>query len=266
MADEDVADKTTVDSENDFRADVRHLIKNSLIGISQSLIARKLGKSEATVVRWIDTSPIRWDDISQVISAALELAEGKNKLDAVRPVQWRRIDWWHKRFDTLDLLQPSPRPEPIPPDPDPLPVPHPPRRLALIAAACVAGLVLVGGGVWLSVSGATGTSTPPATQNSSSPQSSGGGLPAHVAWTTDGGSTLLRSYDSPNPGHRSVGAYNLGDPLTVQCKSLNGDPITVGAAYTGPDPHSTTWYRISDGTWVPAVYTKVDNTSAVPTC
>jgi hypothetical protein len=105
----------------------------------------------------------------------------------------------------------------------------------------------------------------------SASRGSSGGIPAHVAWTNDGGgggsaSTLLRSYDGPDAGHRSVGAYNLGDALTVQCKSARGAVITVGPSYAGPDPHSVTWYRIDDGAWVPAVYTKIDKNQAVPVC
>ncbi|MER6210949.1 hypothetical protein [Streptomyces sp. NPDC001642] len=105
----------------------------------------------------------------------------------------------------------------------------------------------------------------------SASQGSSDGIAAHVAWTNDGGgggsaSTLLRSYDGPDAGHRSVGAYNLGDALTVECKTDRGAVITVGPSYTGPNPHSVTWYRISGGTWVPAVYTKIDKAQVVPAC
>jgi len=54
--------------------------------------------------------------------------------------------------------------------------------------------------------------------------------------------------------------------VTVVCQAPNGRAIQVGPAYKGPDPHSTVWYQLDNGAWVPAVYIHVDDLNAVSTC
>ncbi len=67
-------------------------------------------------------------------------------------------------------------------------------------------------------------------------------IAAQVAWTDDGGSTLLRAYDGPD-SHNSVGAYPAAEHLTVTCVK-GGRAVQVGAAYHGPNPNDTRWYRL----------------------
>ncbi|MCQ9179232.1 hypothetical protein KMT30_09330 [Streptomyces sp. IBSBF 2953] len=93
------------------------------------------------------------------------------------------------------------------------------------------------------------------------------GAPGRVRWTDDGGSTLLRSYVSPEPGNATPSgrAYPAGETLTLVCRMTKGRSIAVGAGYSGPDPDSTVWYRLDDGAWVPAVYVDLSSKS-VPVC
>jgi hypothetical protein len=96
------------------------------------------------------------------------------------------------------------------------------------------------------------------------------GFMAEVAWTDDGGgggsaSTTLYAYTGPN-SHIHAGQYPLGESLTVVCQASHGRPIQVGPDYRGPDPTSTTWYRLDNGAWVPAVYVRVDQQQALPPC
>ncbi|MFZ3473810.1 hypothetical protein ACODT3_07140 [Streptomyces sp. 4.24] len=93
------------------------------------------------------------------------------------------------------------------------------------------------------------------------------GVPGRVRWTDDGGSTLLRSYVSPEPRNTTPSGrvYPAGETLTLVCRVTKGRSIDVGAAYSGPDPDSTVWYRLDDGAWVPAVYVDPGSTS-VPMC
>jgi hypothetical protein len=141
--------------------------------------------------------------------------------------------------------------------------------LAILALAIGAG---VGYLTWHSRSSPEASaSTPPRdTQTSPAPVSSVNGYMAQVAWTDDGGgggsfSTILYAFATPN-SHVHDGAYPLNESVTVLCKIPNGRAIQVGPAYKGPDPHSTTWYKLDNGAWVPAVYTRVDKPNAVPVC
>jgi hypothetical protein len=109
--------------------------------------------------------------------------------------------------------------------------------------------------------------TPPAPPSAGS---SAQGFSARVAWTNDGGgggseSTNLYSFAGPD-SNLHAGVYTLGESLTVVCETPRGRAIQVGPAYEGPDPHSTKWYQLDNGSWVPAVYTYVAKASSVPAC
>jgi hypothetical protein len=117
---------------------------------------------------------------------------------------------------------------------------------------------------------ASASIAPTGTQTSPAPAGSTGGYNAQVAWTDDGGggeslSTTLYAFTTPR-SHVHDGAYPLNESVTVVCKIPNGRAIQVGPSYKGPDPHSTVWYKLDNGAWVPAVYTRVDKPSAVPAC
>jgi hypothetical protein len=135
---------------------------------------------------------------------------------------------------------------------------------ALVVAAVLA---LVGGIVGYfkaSSTGTTGSSSPPA---AGAPAK---GFTAQVAWTQDGGgggsaSTNLYAFTGPN-SHVHDGVYPLGESLTVICQTPHGRAIQVGPAYKGPNPHSTTWYKLDNAAWVPAVYIDVDHANTVPAC
>jgi hypothetical protein len=121
----------------------------------------------------------------------------------------------------------------------------------LAVVACVWGLIATSAG-------------------STSARGAGGGFTAKVAWTNDGGgggspSSTLYGYTGPY-SHIHEGQYPLGESLTVVCQTPRGRPIQVGPDYGGPDPTSTTWYRLDSGAWVPAVYVRIDHLQALPVC
>ena len=135
---------------------------------------------------------------------------------------------------------------------------------SLVVAATLALATGIVSYIKLSPAGTT-TPSPPSTADGSTQ-----GFTAQVAWTDDGGgggsaSTTLYAFTGPN-SHIHDGAYPLGESLTVVCQTPDGRAIQVGPAYKGPDPHSTTWYQLDNGAWVPAVYTDVDIANAVPAC
>ena len=140
--------------------------------------------------------------------------------------------------------------------------------VVLVALAAGAGIGYL---VWHARSAPTKS---PATY-AGEPASSGGansnsGFTAQVAWTNDGGgggstSTILSAFASPH-SHIHEDEYPLGQSLTVICQVPNGRAIQVGPTYTGPDPHSTVWYQLDNGAWVPAVYVHVNRAASVPTC
>jgi hypothetical protein len=96
------------------------------------------------------------------------------------------------------------------------------------------------------------------------------GFDARVAWTNDGGgggsdSTNLFSFAGPNSNiHEDI--YTLGESLTVVCKTTEGQQVSVGPAYKGPDPRSTIWYELDNYSWVPAVYVYTKDASTIPDC
>ncbi len=136
----------------------------------------------------------------------------------------------------------------------------------LIVAAIIAIVGVVSGLIATTVGG---TSSSPGAASAGS-TSTGRGFTAQVAWTDDGGgggsaSTTLYAYTGPN-SHIHNGQYPLGESLTVVCQTPHGRPIQVGPNYRGPDPTSTTWYRLDNSAWVPAVYVRVDQQRALPAC
>jgi hypothetical protein len=137
---------------------------------------------------------------------------------------------------------------------------------AMLVLAAGAG---VGYGVWHArPSPATSTGTP--RTGTSLPPSGATGYTAQVAWTDDGGgggssSTTLYAFTGPNTNLHD-GTYPLGESVTVVCQTPKGRVIQVGPAYKGPDPHSTVWYQLDNGAWVPAVYIQVDDLKDVPAC
>ena len=136
-----------------------------------------------------------------------------------------------------------------------------------VGALVIAVAVGAGGGnlVWHARSTpATTSGDATATENAAS------GFTAEVAWTNDDGgggstSTTLYTFSSPT-SHIHTGEYPLGASLTVVCQVPNGRAIMVGPQYAGPDPTSTVWYQLDQGSWVPAVYVHVDDLGAVPAC
>lgn len=92
---------------------------------------------------------------------------------------------------------------------------------------------------------------------------------ATVSWTDDGapGGTDLIVYNSPNKGHAQSGAFKKGDSLQVVCETTSNDSITVGPAYSNPNPPpSNLWYEITyNNAWAPAVYVDTHGAS-IPTC
>lgn len=134
----------------------------------------------------------------------------------------------------------------------------------LIVAAILALTAAVYGYIKVASTNSASPSPPAA------PGSPTQGFAAEVAWTNDGGgggsaSTNLYAFDGPN-SHLHDGVYALGESLTVKCKTPNGRAIQVGPAYKGPSPHTTVWYELDNGGWVPAIYIYVREPNAIPLC
>jgi hypothetical protein len=140
---------------------------------------------------------------------------------------------------------------------------------SLVALAAGAGIGYV---TWHARSAAS--KSPAVAGGASAPHSgtprSAFGFSGQVAWTDDGGgggssSTTLYAFTTPH-SHIHDGAYPIHETLTLVCQIPNGRAIRVGPAYKGPYPHSTVWYQMDNGAWVPAVYVQVDKPAAVPAC
>jgi hypothetical protein len=142
-----------------------------------------------------------------------------------------------------------------------------------VLAGAAIFVLAAGAGVGYIIGQARSSIAAPGTGRTSSHSPPGGvatGYTAQVAWTDDGGgggssSTTLYAFTGPNTNLHD-GTYPLGESVTVVCETPNGRAIQVGPAYKGPDPHSTVWYELDNGAWVPAVYVHVDDLKAVPAC
>ncbi|SRR6266536_3565563 len=139
-----------------------------------------------------------------------------------------------------------------------------------LAVVAILAIVAAVWGIVAATGGGTSSSPGSGPAGSTSARGEGRGFTAQVAWTDDGfgggsASTTLSAFTGPD-SHIHDGQYPLGESLTVVCQTPHGRPIPVGRDYKGPDPTSTTWYRLDNGAWVPAVYVHVDQQHALPAC
>lgn len=114
--------------------------------------------------------------------------------------------------------------------------------------------------------------TPPATPSpspSASPADSRSGrYVSRIAWSDNGGSTVVRVYaDYTDTDHGRGSAtghgYDIGQDIVVLCQ-VAGRAVSLGA-YRGPAERNGLWYRMSTGEYIPGIYVDTGRDS-LPAC
>ncbi|MGW0754474.1 hypothetical protein [Streptomyces sp. NPDC002587] len=91
---------------------------------------------------------------------------------------------------------------------------------------------------------------------------------SRIAWSDNGGSTVVKVYADYTDTDRGRGSatghgYDIGQDIVVLCQ-VAGRAVPLGD-YHGPAERNGLWYRMSTGEYIPAIYVDTGRES-LPTC